>query len=69
MWNYEYQKARHIYHKKFKYTPDCCDLCLLSFLKYLIHIFVLIIVLSFIMMGIIVSNKNDAFDDFNSIGP
>ena len=68
MWNHDYQKRRLAAMKRRgKQQLDCCDYCVMQLTKHLIHIFVLVIVVSFIGMGVLVMQQANAPDfDMNA---
>lgn len=63
MWNHDYQRRRVAAMKRRgRREGDCCDYLVSQFLKHLIHVFVLVIAVSFIAMGVIVMQAANAPD-------
>lgn len=63
MWNKGYQAERVRYGRLINHgvEPNCFDYCLMAFFKYLIHIFVALIVISFATMMVIVSRERSGY--------
>ena len=63
MWNKGYQAERVRYGRLINHgvEPNCLDYCLIAFFKYLIHIFVALIVISFATMMVIVSRERSGY--------
>lgn len=54
MWNKTYQRSRNAAYKRERRYVDCCDLCIMGFLKHLIHAFILILIVSFGAMLVVI---------------
>ena len=63
MWNKGYQAERVRYGRLINNgaEPNCFDYCLMAFFKYLIHVFVALIVVSFATMMVIVSREKSGY--------
>ena len=64
MFNYEYQRRRVTQTSRL--DIDCFDICVMAILKHLIHIFILVIIVSFIYMTSIALSEepNTLYDDY-----
>lgn len=64
MWNPLWQKYQVDQGKKLTNYLDCVDRLVMGILKHLIHIFVLVIILSFVAMGYLLITDNGYQDPY-----
>jgi len=66
MWNKGYQKARHELKKRGDQVPSCCNLIVQRFFKHLVHIFVIVFALSFMVMIVVIVESQNASENLDS---